>query len=512
MQYYLGLDNGGSVTKAALFDVKGGEVGVASMQTRVITPRPDVVERDMEEMWQANCSVIRDVIHKSGIDPVDIIGVAVCGHGKGLYLWGKNNKPVRNGIVSTDNRAWEIVQKWRQNGVEEQIFGLTYQHILACQPVALLAWLKQNEPQTIENIKWIFECKDYIRFRLTGEARAEITDYSGANLINLNTAQYDPTLLEMFNLADLEVCLPPICRSTDICGYITQETEELTGLRAGTPVAGGMFDIDACAIAVGITNEDHICMIAGTWSINEYIRRTPVSDGSVLMNSLFCIPGYFLIEECSPTSAGNLQWFIDELLPEYKALRLSSNQNVFDELNLWVESISPQDYCPIFIPFLMGSNAHPNAKGNFIGVSNFHNRKYLTRSVFEGITFSHRYHLDKLLATRKKPPSSIRLAGGASKSATWVQMFADIMHLPVEVVEVNEAGALGCAIAASVAVGNHDNLEAAVSQMCRVKPAMQPDASQYLVYERKYDLYKKVLNALDGIWDDVQGLVENADS
>ncbi len=59
MQYYLGLDNGGSVTKAALFDVKGSEVGVASMQTRVITPRPDVVERDMEEMWQANCTVIR---------------------------------------------------------------------------------------------------------------------------------------------------------------------------------------------------------------------------------------------------------------------------------------------------------------------------------------------------------------------------------------------------------------------------------------------------------------------
>jgi len=44
--------------------------------------------------------------------------------------------------------------------------------------------------------------------------------------------------------------------------------------------------------------------IAGTWSINEYISRKPVVNHSVMMNSLFCLPGYYLVEECSPTSAG----------------------------------------------------------------------------------------------------------------------------------------------------------------------------------------------------------------
>ena len=34
-----------------------------------------------------------------------------------------------------------------------------------------------------------------------------------------------------------------------------------------------MFDIDACALAVNVTDEENICMIAGTWSINEYIRK-----------------------------------------------------------------------------------------------------------------------------------------------------------------------------------------------------------------------------------------------
>ena len=76
----------------------------------------------------------------------------------------------------------------------------------------------------------------------------------------------------------------------------------------------GMFDVDACGIASGLVNENHICMIAGTWSINEFISKKPIIDGSVALNSMFCIPGYFLIEESSPTSAGNMEWFIHNLM------------------------------------------------------------------------------------------------------------------------------------------------------------------------------------------------------
>ena len=54
MRYYLGLDNGGTTTKAAVFDGNGRELGVASVSTQMITPAPNFVERDMEEMWQAN--------------------------------------------------------------------------------------------------------------------------------------------------------------------------------------------------------------------------------------------------------------------------------------------------------------------------------------------------------------------------------------------------------------------------------------------------------------------------
>lgn len=508
MKVLLGLDNGGTTTKAALFDLKGKEIGVSSTGTRMLTPKSGYTERDMEEMWQANCQVIREVLYKTKISAADVVGVAVCGHGKGLYLWGKNGKPARNGIISTDNRAYAYPVRWKADGTEEKVFALSCQHIMACQPVALLAWLKDNEPEVMDNVEWVFECKDYVRFRLTGEARAEITDYSGANLVNLHTREYDNNLLALFGLADIRSALPKLCLSTEIVGYVTQEAAQLCGLTAGTPVAGGMFDIDACAIAVNVLNEDNICMIAGTWSINEYLRKEPVTDGKVLMNSLFCLPEYYLIEESSPTSAGNSEWFAANLLPEVRSAAKTEGRSIYQIMNEWAEAVNPGEFVPVFLPFLMASNVHPNAKGAFVGLSMSHTRKHLVRSIYEGIVFCHRYHLEKLLSTREKAPGCIRLAGGAAQSKVWTQMFADILALPVETVAVNETGALGCAIAAATAIGEYPSLEDAAKVMCPLGERVMPRPETFDVYNQRYALYKMTIDCLDPLWNDMQNSIE----
>lgn len=108
MHYYIGLDNGGTTTKAALFSSTGEEIAVCSMSTAMLTPQPDYVERDMEEMWQANCAVIRGVLEQSGVAPKDVACVGICGHGKGLYLWGKDGRPARRGIISSITVAGNI--------------------------------------------------------------------------------------------------------------------------------------------------------------------------------------------------------------------------------------------------------------------------------------------------------------------------------------------------------------------------------------------------------------------
>ena len=509
MRYYLGLDNGGSTTKAAIFDINGNEIGVESVSTEMITPAPGFAESDMEEKWQTNCTVVKSLIEKLSIDPADIAGVGICGHGKGLYLWGKNDKPLRNGITSNNTRAYKYPAKWREDGTEEKVFQISCQHIMECQPVALLAWLKDNEPDNYKNIKWIFECKDYIRFRLTGEARAERTDTSGANLLNLYTREYDDELLRLFGLEECRGALPPLCNAIDICGYVTEEASKACGLKEGTPVIGGMFDIDACALATGIFDEDNICAIAGTWSINEYIRTTPVTDGSVRMNSLFALPQYYLVEESSPTSAGNNEWFIRNMLPEVVAEAKAKGVSPYDVMNSWVEGVAPDEFVPVFLPFIMASNVHPNARGTFIGINLSTDRRAMLRSIYEGIVFGHKMHIDKLLASRELPPKSIRLAGGAAHSRVWTQIFADALQIPIEMVDVNETGAFGCALAVAVAIGDYDSLEEAAGRMCTISEKIMPREEYREIYDSKYALYKKSIECLDGLWDDMQAVIES---
>ena len=498
-KYLLGLDNGGTNVKAVIFSQDGQEIASSSQHIKMLTPAIGCTERDMEELWQVNCDVIKKAIAKSNISADEIVGLSLSGHGKGLYLWGKDEKPAYNGIVSTDTRAHIYPKKWQEDGTAEKIYEKTCQSILACQPVCLVAWLKDNRPGVIENTKWIFGVKDYIRYRLTGEATAEITDLSGSNFVNIRTASYDLELLQTFGLEEVYDKLPPLKYSTEVCGYITKAVSELTGLKEGTPVAGGMFDIDACAIAMDITNEDNICVIAGTWSINEYISKEPVLNKTIAMNSLYCLPGYYLIEECSPTSASNNEWFGNMFLGEEKRMAEESGKNFYDLVNQMVESVQPKDQNIIFLPYLYGSNYNPQARASFVGLTSYHTKAQIARSVYEGVAFCHKVHIEKLLMNRKHT-NKIRLAGGVVNSKIWVQIFADVLNIPIETTDTNELGSLGCAMAAAVAAGLYENLAEAAKVMVKFKETIYPNKENIETYEKKYELYKNVAETLDETW------------
>lgn len=500
MKYLMGIDNGGTFSKAAIFDENGHQISVASVPTVTITPKPGYTERDMEELWQVNAQAVKEAIEKSGINPADIAGVSFSGHGKGLYLVGKDGKPSYNGIISTDARAWAYVKKWKEDGTAKKVYEKTYQDILACQPVSLLAWLKDNQPEVIENTKYVFAVKDYVRYRMTGEAYAEMSDFSGGNLVNLATGEYDRELMELFGIGEVFDCLPPLKNAADVCGYVTKEASELTLLPEGTPVSAGMFDVNACGIASGLSDGEKMCMIAGTWSINEFIAKEPVLNGTVALNSMFCIPGYYLVEESSPTSAGNMEWFIRNLMNYEKAEAKENGGSVYDITNEWVASIEPQDNNIIFLPFLNGSNEDVLAKGTFIGLTAYHSKKHMLRAVYEGIVFSHLTHVKKLLRNREVP-ESIRLSGGAANSDVWVQIFADTLQIPIDVIEDKELGAQGAAIAAGIAAGIYKDYNDGIEKTVKITKTVQPRPEYKEIYEKKYQIYRRVIEGLSGVWE-----------
>lgn len=184
-KYLMGIDNGGTSTKAAIYDMDGHELEKTTVNTKMLTPHPFFTERDMNELWKANIYVIKQTLEKSHIDPRNISGIACTGHGNGLYLVDDKGNAVRNGIISTDDRAAAYVKKWLADPYyENEIRPKTYQTVWSSQPVALLAWLQDNEPEVFERTKYIFMIPDLIRFWLTGDAHFEITNASGTSMLN----------------------------------------------------------------------------------------------------------------------------------------------------------------------------------------------------------------------------------------------------------------------------------------------------------------------------------------
>src|SRR5512134_822567 len=111
-QYLLGIDNGSTVSKAALFDLHGKEIAVASQKALTEYPHPGWTERNMETLWQGTARAIREVLAQSGVKPGEIAGIGNTGHGNGVYLLDQQGKPLRSGIQSMDSRAADIVNGW----------------------------------------------------------------------------------------------------------------------------------------------------------------------------------------------------------------------------------------------------------------------------------------------------------------------------------------------------------------------------------------------------------------
>lgn len=490
--YFLGIDNGGTMSKAALFNQKGEEIAVASRAVKPIQLNVAWNERDASAMWEDTISAIREVIKSSKVNPEDIKAIACTGHGNGLYLVDNNGTPVRNAINSTDSRAQMYIQNWIKNGVAKKILPKTAQSLWPAQPNALLSWLRDNEPVVMEKARWVLMAKDFIRMKLTGEVYAEITDMSGTSLMNVVSGKYDIEVLKDFGIEEYLEMLPPLIGSSDFAGKITTDVAELTGLKVGTTVAGGMFDIDACGLASGIVNEGQMSMVVGTWGNNQYIAKEPLIDKELFMTSIYSIPGWYLMLEGSPTSASNLDWFINNFLQTEKE---QMGDRFFDWLSEQVASIPPESSDVIFLPFLYGCNEKKSTNAGFHKLKNEHTRAHLIRAVYEGIVFAHKTHIDRLLNFREMP-EVVRCTGGATQSNIWMQMFADAIGIPMEIPAGTQLGALGAAMAASVCVGENANLQEAVKNMTTIKRRFEPNKKNKEIYVSKYSKYKELINQL----------------
>lgn len=170
---------------------------------------------------------------------------------------------------------------------------------------------------------------DYIRYCLTGKFACEETNISGSNLFNQQQGAFDPTLFNIFGIAEMAEKAPPVIGSAECAGYVTEQAAVRCGLKAGTPVFGELFDVVGAALTSGVHDSSCLSAVAGTRIIATRVFDCIEPSDYPYVWGKYCIPGTFFVHEGSPTSASNLAWFVQQFFPDLP--------DSYRQLNQWAK-------------------------------------------------------------------------------------------------------------------------------------------------------------------------------
>ena len=506
MPCLLGIDNGLTVTKAVVFDETGQLLALARRRVRQIIPKPRHVERDMAELWQATAEAIREAVESCGREASDIVAVAATAHGDGIYVLDRDGVPLGHGILSLDSRAGEIVDAWGRDGVAGAALQLTGQVPHVSAPSALLAWMRDNEPERFARIGHVLACKDWLRFCLSGTIGTDLTEAS-TSFTEVRSQAYADGILDIFGLEKLAYALPTVSRPDEVVGKVTREAAALTGLVEGTPVVAGLHDVTASSLGAAGYGEGIVAIVAGTYSINETVSTAPKVD-----RDWFCRNGLRHGEwnnmSISPASAANYDWFLDTLLAEERKAAEADGRSIHAATSREIEAALERPSTVFFHPYLFGSPHGALPSGSFIGLRGWHDRGDMLRAVIEGIAFNHRIHVDAL--RRGFAPGKARLTGGISRNSVFAQIFADALDMPVAVSDTEEAAAWGAALCAGAGVGRFASPGHDPRDIESISRTYTPDEARSAALRKRYELHCEISGRLAPLWPAIEELAGEA--
>ena len=502
MPCLVGIDNGLTVTKVVVFDEFGTPLAVARRRLLQVIPHPRHVERDMAELWRATAAAIGEALARSGRPASDVAAVAATAHGDGLYLLDPAGKPLGNGILSLDSRAGSIAKAWVDDGTAAAALARTGQMPHAAAPSALLAWVRDNEPERFARIGHVLACKDWLRFSLTGTLGTDLTEAS-TSFTDVATQAYGDGILPLFGLAELPCRLAAVARPDAVVGAVSAAAAAETGLAAGTPVVAGLHDVTASALGIGGYGEGVIAIVAGTYSINETVSRAPKTDPRwFCRNGL--LPGEWNNMAISPASAANYDWFLDTFCGIERRAAEAAGGSIHAELGAELAAALERPSTALFHPYLFGSPHGAEASAGFLGLRAWQDRGDLLRALVEGIAFNHRLHVDAL--REGFAPTAVRLTGGISRNPLIAEIFADVLAITVTVSATEEAAAWGAALCAGAGVGLWSSPLEDPRDLAALDRQYRPEPRRSAELEERYRLHCKITQALAPLWPSIEAL------
>jgi len=255
-------------------------------------------------------------------------------------------------------------------------------------------------------------------------------------------------------------------------------------LTTDTLLVAGAHDQYAVALGAGALNDGDILIGSGTcWVV------TSISDGpdfsSGLSQSISAVPGKW--GSMAELSGGGvyMDWWRKKLAVNAEDTPLS-----YEVINEEAAKRRAAENGLFFFPGTGLANDHAHLKkSTFFGLDLSHDRFHMVRAIMEGIAFQITWMLGHF---RSKPSEhGLILAGGASKSALWCQIVADIANLPVRIPEVPDLACVGAAILAGVGSGLYKNAEEGYKALAVSQRVIYPDPQQAEKYRRYFKDYQK---------------------
>ncbi len=490
-KYIISIDQSTSGTKAVIFNDKAEFVSRVSADHKQYYPKPGWVEHDPEEIFSNTIRVIREVVNKAGITPDEISHISITNQRETIIAWDKETgKPVYNAVVWQCMRGEEQCKLLKKSGKEGFIRERTGLLIDPYFSASGLSWILQSDRKIMEMAKdgrIIAGTTDsWLIWKLTN-GKSYYTDYSNACrtlLFNIHNLKWDEEICNLFNIP--VNILPTVKPADDIFGYTSADNFFAKEI----PICGVLGDSHAALFGQRCYHPGLCKVTYGTGSsVMMNIGAKPISAPEGLVTSI----GYGLKGSVSYVFEGNIhstgatiKWLADmlELLP---------NPALAEKIAASVESTDGV----YFVPAFSGLGApywNNQVKASISGISAGTTKAHIVRAGLESIAYQVKDLLDLMAQKAGVPLSDIRVDGGPTNNDFLMQFQSDMLRTTISISDIEEASALGAAIAGGLGTGLWGSLNE-IERLYKTKGEKTPLMSD----DNQYRLYQGWKNAIEQI-------------
>jgi xylulokinase len=488
--WLLGIDIGTGSVKALAVARDGRPLAAACVEHPMHHPRPGWAENDPDDWLRGVVRAVRQLLVTDGVDGRGLMAMCLVSQRDPWVLLDEAMRPLRPAIAWTDQRSGaELAEFIAQKG-RSWLIGRTGVLPIVGLGLSSLLWIQRHEPDVWAAARRLLSPKDYVLYRLTGQAATDVTTPSRSIMNDLRTDGWSAEICGAAGVAmDL---LPEIrWRPWDQIGELGARAADLLGLPEGVPIAAGGGDDQSATLGAGAVDVDDICAGTGTSSDWRLVTAAMEPDTKLERGDLarHVVPDRYVFEVCIESTGSSLRWFRDTF----------AGGASYAELVEEAQTVPPGAEGLMFLPFVDGAKRAPwflsGASAGFCGISSGHTRAHMSRAILEGVAFEYPPTLE-LIAPGRDRNRPITLVDGESHADAWNQIKADVTGVPIRTTAIRESAALGAVILAGQSVGGFADAAAGVQRLVRFDRVFEPDHERHAEYARLRGRYEDLLAAI----------------